>query len=350
MSNCCKPTSSPDKACKVRSRPDFWLWLPLTTVVLLYLLHIYIPISHSPLDQVSQSVFEMLNTMALGLVIGVVMVAGLSYVPRELVVCALGPGYGAAGIFRATLAGVLLDLCSHGILMVGAKLYERGVSVGQVMAFLIASPWNSLSLTIILIAFIGVGWTLVFIAASVIIAVIAGYGFNYLVGRGVLPMNPNTLELPRGYQFWPQLLLVLKSASLSPGAIYRFLKTGMVESRTVVRWLLIGVLLASLIRTFVAQDVFSSYFGPTLLGLLFTMLAATIIEVCSEGAAPIAADLFNRAYAPGNAFAFLMAGVATDYTEVMVLQSTTRSWKIALFLPLLTLPQIIILAVLMNAV
>ena len=70
------------------------------------------------------------------------MVAILTKVPREFVVSLLGTGSGLNGILRATLGGVLLDLCSHGILMVGAKLYERGVSTGQVMAFLIASPWE----------------------------------------------------------------------------------------------------------------------------------------------------------------------------------------------------------------
>ena len=75
----------------------------------------------------------------------------------------LGTSKGLNGILRATAAGVLLDLCSHGILMVGAKLYERGASIGQVIAFLVASPWNSFSLTLILIALIGFWWTMGFI-------------------------------------------------------------------------------------------------------------------------------------------------------------------------------------------
>jgi uncharacterized membrane protein YraQ (UPF0718 family) len=79
-----------------------------------------------------------------------------------------------------------------------------------------------------------------------------------------------------------------------------------------------------------------------------TLVAATIIEVCSEGSAPIAADLMTRAEAPGNSFAFLMTGVSTDYTEIMVLKDTTRSWKIALFLPLVTVPQVVILALILN--
>ena len=39
------------------------------------------------------------------------------------------------GVFRAIGAGVALDLCNHGILLVGTKLYERGASLGQVFAF-----------------------------------------------------------------------------------------------------------------------------------------------------------------------------------------------------------------------
>jgi hypothetical protein len=43
-----------------------------------------------------------------------------------------------------------------------------------------------------------------------------------------------------------------------------------------------------------------------------------------------------------------MAGVATDYTEVMVIRDTTRSWKLALFLPLISLPQVLLLGWIIN--
>ncbi len=71
--------------------------------------------------------------------------------------------------------------------MVGAKLYERGASTGQVIAFLVASPWNSFSLTLVLIALIGIKWTLAFIGLSLLIAIITGLIFDWLVGRGSLP-------------------------------------------------------------------------------------------------------------------------------------------------------------------
>lgn len=132
------------------------------------------------------------------------------------------------------------------------------------------------------------------------------------------------------------------------GNLGRMARGAWTESRMILRWIFFGFALAAAIRAFVPDDVFSQYFGPTLLGLLLTLVATTVIEVCSEGSSPIAADLLHRAAAPGNAFTFLMAGAATDYTEIMALRETTRSWKATLALPLLTTPQVLVVSWLIN--
>lgn len=346
MSNCCN-TQETDQSS--RTRPDYLLWGSLGLTVLaysLYLMNAFEP--QSKLGLATESVFELVNIIWWGLLLGILLLAALSKVPREFVISLLGTGTGFRGIIRAVLGGVLLDLCSHGILMVGAKLYERGASLGQVMAFLIASPWNSFSLTIILIALMGIYWTIFFIVASMVIALISGIFFDALVNRGVLPKNPYATDLPADFRFLPQAKQRLADTRFDQAMILSMLKSGIVESKMVVRWLLFGVLLATAIRLLLDVDTFQEYFGPTLLGLTATLFFATIIEVCSEGSAPVAGDLLNRANAPGNSFAFLMAGVSTDYTEIMVLRDATKSWKIALFLPLITLPQVLLIAYLVN--
>ena len=334
-----------------KSHPDYLLWGSFVSILILYVL--YWQFDHyatvaTQVETLSRSVFELINTIWWGIVIGMLMVAILSKVPREFVIAILGTGKGVSGVLRATAGGVLLDLCSHGILMVGAKLYERGASAGQVMAFLVASPWNSFSLTLILIALIGLMWTLFFILASMLIAVVTGIIFERLVKLNVLPENPNQANLPEGFKFWPQARSQFQAASFNLQFLREMLKNGVMESRMVLRWILFGVLLAGLIRAFIDVDTFQAFFGPTLAGLGLTILAATIIEVCSEGSTPVAADLLTRANAPGNSFAFLMTGVSTDYTEILVLRETTKSWKIALFLPLITVPQVIFIAWLIN--
>ncbi|MET0356472.1 MAG: permease [Cellvibrio sp.] len=290
----------------------------------------------------------MLNTMWWGVLLGLVFVGLLAGIPQNLILSVLGKGGSFSGILRATAAGVLLDLCSHGILMVGTKLYQKGASIGQVMAFLIASPWNSFSLTLIMFALIGVKWTLLFIAVSMVIAIISGWIFDRCVDRKILPANPNAFELQKDFKFWPEVRKQWSAINWSLDLVKNIIREGVSGSRMVLRWLLFGVVLAALIRTFVSVEFFQQWFGPSIIGILFTLIAATVIEVCSEGSTPIAADLLNRAAAPGNAFTFMMAGVSTDYTEILVLKDTTKSWKIALFLPLITLPQIIAVGYMMN--
>lgn len=292
--------------------------------------------------------FELLNVMWWGIAAGVFFVGLMGKVPREFVLGLLGKGGSLKGILRACFGGLLLDLCSHGILLVGMKLYERGASLGQVMAFLIASPWNSFSLTLILIALIGLPWTLAFIALSAIIAVISGLMFEWLVARGTLPPNPYHQELPEDFRFWPEVKLGLRRTRWNATLFTSSLKDGFRESAPILRWVFLGLVLAAIIRSAVPTEHFAHYFGATFGGLLLTLLMATIIEVCSEGTTPIAADLLTRAGSPGNAFAFLMAGVSTDYTEIMALKETTKSWKIALFLPLVTLPQIFVISWIIN--
>lgn len=319
-------------------------------IIIPYLLYFILGFDTGPewLHTYIHSIHEFVNATWWGVLLGIFFLALLSNIPREFVMSALGNKKGAGGIARAMLAGVLLDMCNHGILMIGTKIYQRGASIGQVMAFLIASPWNSISLTFILIAMIGLKLTLVFLVLSALIAFISGMIFDALVARKILPANPNAFDMPEGFQFFPEAKRQLKQVTWNKNLIANMLKGGLTDSKMVVRWLLFGIVIASLLRVFFDPATFSEYFGPTALGMLATVLFATILEVCSEGSSPIAADLVTRAAAPGNAFAFLMAGVSTDYTEIMVLREATKSWKIALFLPLVTLPQIIILGMLLN--
>ena len=361
MSSCCCSNSEPPKddphhhedegggCCGSRKGIDWLLWGSLTACVIAYGAHVFVGASlHHQLAHFSLGVFELLNKMWWGLGLGILAVGLLGNVPREWVAAVLGKPGSMQGVFRAMGAGLLLDLCNHGILLVAMKLYERGASLGQTLAFLIASPWNSLSLTLILVALIGLKWALVFILLSGLIAVVTGLCVEMMVKNGLLPKNPNEAELPDDFHLFREVKKTLRESQWNFAKLGVVIKNGFAESGMILRWIFFGTVLAAAIRAFVPQEVFAGWFGPTWVGVIMTLLAATVIEVCSEGSSPIAADLVTRASAPGNAFAFLMAGAATDYTEIMALKETTKSWKATLILPALTLPQVVVIAWIIN--
>ena len=286
--------------------------------------------------------------MSWGLIFAIVFVGLMDFVPRQKFHQVFGNKAGMGSLFRATLAGVLLDLCSHGILLVGMKLYERGLGLGQLMAFLVASPWNSFSMTLILWSLIGFRLTLAFILISCVIAVVTGLVFEALVKNGVLPENPNRSEFGQQRQ---EVLPWFQFPQGGPVKIFKaMIKGSLHESQMILKWIFFGLVLTALVKELIHPEQFQNYFGPDVVGVLLTLFFATIIEVCSEGSAPLASELVTTAGAPGNAFTFLMAGVSTDYTEILAIKETTKSLKIALFLPLVTVPQIVIIGIIMNGV
>jgi uncharacterized protein len=333
--------------CHIKKRFDFLLWGSLIILIVGYVTFFFLGNFLQEITMLfvfTQTIFELINIMWWGLLIGLFFVGLLHYLPKEIILSFLQTQYRFTGIFRAAIAGILLDVCSHGVLVIGMQLYKKGATLGQVMAFLIASPWNSLSLTFLLIALIGFWWTLGFIFASFCIAIISGYIFDVCVNKNILPQNPHSLEISKNYNAKKELQKLFLNRSFSKISFILFIKNTWQESKMVLRWIFFGIILAACLQSFIRPELFETLFGPTLAGIGMTLFVATILEVCSEGSTPIASEIFHQAHAPGNAFAFLMAGVATDYTEIASIKDTTKSWKIALFLPLITLPQIILLS------
>lgn len=342
--DCCHPAPAADMEGSCHSHAKFdWLYYgSLAIVAAGYAAHVFGFFSFSEdIAHFNHQIFEMMNDMWWGIILSIVAVGLLSQIPRELVMTYFSSRSRGKGLVKATLAGTLFDLCNHGVLILAMKIYERGASLGQTMAFLIASPWNSFSLTLIMYTLIGGPLTFTFLILSIIMALVTGWIFEVLVERKILPANPNSFQPA---QVNPQMLKFHPSWAGAQTVV----RTGFAESKMILKWIFFGTILSALVGVFMSPETFANYFGNSLLGMFTTLLAATGLEVCSEGSIPLAADLVTVAKAPGNAFIFLMAGVATDLTEILAVRETTKSWKVALFLPLITIPQIILLGFLLN--
>lgn len=340
MSSCCHPP---------RRKTDWLLWISGSLVMLGVLASPFV--THTTplgLGALAHALADLFALMWWGILIGMLAVGLVDKIPRDYVIAIVGREQGWQSLIRAIGAGVALDLCNHGVLMVGAKLYERGASLGQVFAFLIASPWNSLSVTLIIGALMGWGWMVVFLAGSLVVAFLTGLIIETLERNGYISPNPNRVTIPEDFNPWTQGRHALATTRYDGAFFKDLLKRSLTSSRMIVRWILFGMVLGAILQTYVPTDIMTTWFGPTLAGLGLTLIAATLIEICSEGSAPIASDLMTRGQAPGNAFTFLMAGVATDYTEILVLKETTKRWGLALLMPLLCVPQILIIGWFLN--
>ncbi|MGI9240695.1 MAG: permease, partial [Verrucomicrobiales bacterium] len=240
---------------------DWFLWISAGACTAAVLVGFWQPAWLQSLPRLQgfcHSVIMLFGQMWWGLALGIIAIGILSHVPRDWISAALGKG-----IWRALCMGLLFDLCSHGILMVGAKLYERGATIGQTMAFLIASPWNSFSLTLILVGLIGLPWTVTFILLSALVGFTTGTLADHLVKIGRLPGNPQRSEPDAGFSLRRAIKDRLRTVRWRLALIPALLLAGLRESGAIIRWLLLGVILASLLRVWVSDEMFSTWFGAT---------------------------------------------------------------------------------------
>jgi uncharacterized membrane protein YraQ (UPF0718 family) len=274
------------------------------------------------------------------------------FIPKTYIVRLLS-GPRKRVIARATMLGLLASTCSHGCLALTIELYRKGASVPACISFLLASPWASMSLTLILLSLFGLSRGLIIVVGALAIAFITGLIFQRLDRRGLIDVNPQTIALESGFSVWHDLAARWRAYRWTGEQLRgdaRGVASGMVPlGRMVLGWVQLGLILSSVVGTTVPHTVFERFLGPSPVGLLLTLLAAAAIEVCSEGTAPLAYELFRHTGALGNAFAFLMGGVITDYTELgavwRAIGRRTVLWMLAVALPL-----VIGMGLLLNAV
>lgn len=267
------------------------------------------------------------------------------FVPQEYISKYLS-SHKKSTIFTAVALGFFMSACSHGILAISMELYKKGASVPAVIAFLLASPWANLTITITLIAFFGLKafWLII---AALVIAVITGLIYQVLDRKGIIEKS-KPVKISSRFSILADMKKRWKKYHFGFSKDVGGVISGAWSlAKMVLWWVLIGMTLASFGRAFVPTHIFHQYMGPTALGLIITLIAATIIEVCSEGSSPLAFEIYRQTGAFGNSFVFLLAGVATDYTEIGLIWSNIGR-KAALWLPIITVPQILILGYLLN--
>ena len=76
------------------------------------------------------------------------------FIPKTYVVRLLA-GPRKRVILRSVALGFLASTCSHGCLAIAIELYRKGASIPAVIGFLLASPWASMALTLILLSLFG---------------------------------------------------------------------------------------------------------------------------------------------------------------------------------------------------
>jgi len=257
---------------------------------------------------------------------------------------------GRSTVFYAVGFGFLMSTCSHGLIALSMELHRKGASGPAIVSFLLASPWASLPITLLLFGLFGAKAILI-VFGALVIAIVTGLIFQVLDRAALIEKNRHTIPVHADFSIRRDLYRRLREYRFSWRRLAQDLKAVLrgawVLAGMTLSWTLVGLVVACLSSAFVPETFFHQYLGPSVLGLLATLAFAAVLEVCSEGMAPVAFEIYRQTGAFGNAVAFLMGGVVTDYTEIgLIWQNIGR--RTAVWLLIVSLPQVFLLGLILN--
>ncbi|MBC2744783.1 MAG: SO_0444 family Cu/Zn efflux transporter [Desulfosarcina sp.] len=238
-------------------------------------------------------------------------------------------------VFKASLMGIPIPLCSCGVLPAAAALKKQGANNGAVTSFLISTPESGVDSIAITYALMDPIMTVMRPVAAFFTAFAAGIAEN-LLGKPdtARPIVPD-LSCPvdgccDGQNCLPELHRNHHSFGEKTRAGFRFAFTDVWGDLAV--WFLFGLLLSGMITVLIPESIFSRYMGGGI-GAMLIMLAVGIpIYICATASTPIAAALILQGVSPGVALVFLMTGPATNVTSLTVLTRVLGRRATAIYL------------------
>ncbi len=246
------------------------------------------------------------------------------YFPQRLLNKYMGKSSAAAAV-NASLLGIPMPLCSCGVIPTGISLFRNGASRGSTNSFLISTPQTGVDSILVTYSMLGLPFAII----RPIVALVTGVTGGLLTNWFVKEKTSKPLE---GELFTETQNKTTKANKFSLMLNYAFITF----LQDIMKWLIIGLLLAALVAVLIPDAFFERYIGNSFLEMLVILIASIPLYVCATASVPLAAVLLLKGLSPGAVLVFLMAGPATNAATMTVLWKTLGQKTTLIYLATIT--------------
>lgn len=226
-----------------------------------------------------------------------------------------------ASVFRATLIGIPLPLCSCGVIPTAMGMRKDGASKGAVASFLICTPQTGIDSIIATLSLMGLPFAIVRPIAACLTGIFSGFLVN------TFDKNPegearNDVKEEEHHD----------NRSFSE-KIREALEYSMIEMmEDIGKWLVVGLVIAGLITAFVPDSFFMAFEGNTWASMLLVMVIVLPMYLCATGSIPIAVALIMKGLTPGAGMLLLMVGPACNLASMLIVRKVMGTRTLVAYL------------------
>jgi uncharacterized membrane protein YraQ (UPF0718 family) len=264
------------------------------------------------------------------------LIAGLmkSWVPTEILSNHLGEG--KLAIIKAAIIGAPLPLCSCGVIPVATELRRSGASAPATASFLVATPETGVDSVSVSYALLGPVFAIYRPVTAIFSAIITGLLVSTIKKDQIHP--PKNLE-EKAQSCCASKEKKVELASEASCCASQSTKNDSKDSAIFIKktfsgihyaatkliddlviWLLVGLIFATLVKTFLPASFLTSY-GSGVPAMLVMIAISIPMYICATASTPVAAGFILAGISPGTALVFMMAGPATNISTLGVIKN-----------------------------
>ena len=300
---------------------------------------------------------EVLPYLAIGF-----LLSGLihEFVPSQWVERRLGGG-GIKPILYSTLIGTILPICCLGSLPVAVSLRQKGVRLGPVLAFLVATPATSITALLVTYGLLGLKFTIFIFFAVIAMGLVIGLVGNIVKGKAKVlappaqqaldPVCGMTVDVGKaakaeygGETYYFCCSHCQQAFESSPEEymggsrniahrvkhMFRYAYVDMVKE--IGPELLLGLALAALVAAVApVREFVGAHFGGGL-GYLFSLGFGLIMYICSTASVPMVHAFVSHGMNIGAGMVLLLVGPITSWGTILVLRKEFGGRILAIYL------------------
>ncbi len=214
-------------------------------------------------------------------------------------------------LFIIIIIGMILPICCIGCLPMAIGFKQKGVRLGNVLAFLVATPATSVSSVLMTLKFFGFWFTLYLCLSVILLGLLIGMIGNLIELHKDQNFQQQVSSTEFFLQFVPNKTLKQKILSILKYAFVYLPKEIGVE-------ILIGLLLASLISSLNIVKFFVENFLVGIYGYIFSTIFGVLMYICSTASVPLVYALNDQGLGLGPSLVLLILGPLTSYATLMV--------------------------------
>lgn len=241
--------------------------------------------------------------------------------------------------FVGSLLGFAFPVCECGVVPVTRRLYQKGLPVSVGIAFLLSAP--VINPVVLASTYVAFGWGPVLIGRfvfSILISFIVGLIFQFA--------PPQEILLPADDHSHDHDHFSMAAGNGRAQRLWQAMSTAGDDFIDMVRYLILGSMLAATMQTFVPQSTLIAFGGGPITSVIAMMVLAFVLSICSTVDAFLALSFVNT-FTTGSILSFLVFGPMVDIKSALMFLGVFRR-RVVLYLILLPLTLTMLITVFIN--